>query len=284
MKRLTTLFLSCVVCAGVALAQDAKPLKAVYTGKLLEQSEQVGIRGAARVQADAVLAEDFSKFTKGTEADPDDEDLGGGGTISSDYTQTPGWTGSFVYQAGGEAYIGMSTTGMVGYLMTPTMDLSGNDGVFTVSFKAKSRREGGDKIYIQNYLSGSYFDESKAIVEITEDWQDYSVEMDAGATTSYLRFMSYYADWYVDDIKVTNSVTTSIKDLDVMQTKPTVKAYGNELYVENPKAETVEVFNVDGTRVFSSKAGEAVVKTTLSGRGVYIVKVGNKVTKVCAGK
>lgn len=73
MKRLTTLFLSCVVCAGVALAQDAKPLKAVYTGKLLEQSEQVGIRGAARVQADAVLAEDFSKFTKGTEADPDDE-------------------------------------------------------------------------------------------------------------------------------------------------------------------------------------------------------------------
>lgn len=89
MKRLTTLFLSCVVCAGVALAQDAKPLKAVYTGKLLEQSEQVGIRGAARVQADAVLAEDFSKFTKGTEADPDDEDLGGGGTISSDYTQTP---------------------------------------------------------------------------------------------------------------------------------------------------------------------------------------------------
>ena len=137
---------------------------------------------------------------------------------------------------------------------------------------------------IQNYLSGSYFDESKAIVEITEDWQDYSVEMDAGATTSYLRFMSYYADWYVDDIKVTNSVTTSIKDLDVTQTKPTVKAYGNELYVENPKGETVEVFNVDGTRVFSSKAGEAVVKTTQSGRGVYIVKVGNKVTKVCAGK
>ena len=78
--------------------------------------------------------------------------------------------------------------------------------------------------------------------------------------------------------------TTSIKDLDVMQTKPAVKVYGNELYVENPKAETVEVFNVDGMKMHSDKSGDAVVKTTLSGRGIYIVKVGNKVTKVCAGK
>mgnify|MGYP007003585427 FL=1 len=97
MKRFTTLFLSCTMCACMVFAQDAKPFKAKYMGNMLGRSLQTNLRSVAKTSAEAAITEDFSKFTKGTEEAPDNEDLGNNGTIPEDYTQTPGWQGAGVY-------------------------------------------------------------------------------------------------------------------------------------------------------------------------------------------
>lgn len=78
-------------------------------------------------------------------------------------------------------------------------------------------------------------------------------------------------------------IATSIKDIN-MSAKPTVRINGDELYVENPDSENVEVFNAEGVKLLENKSGNTVVKTRIPYPGIYIVKVGNKVTKVYAAR
>ena len=95
-----------------------------------------------------ILSEDFSKFTAGS---PNNN---ANSTDISDnldtYTTVSGWTGSKVFQAGGTAKIGAKSA--LGYLVTPSLDLSG--GEVTLSFKAMAWA--GDatdlKIYLDNVL------------------------------------------------------------------------------------------------------------------------------------
>lgn len=75
-----------------------------------------------------VLSEDFSAITDSNST-----------TITShlnDYTNTPGWTGNWVYPSYGKVKIGKSAE--VGYLQTPALDLTANSGQFTVTFDAKA--------------------------------------------------------------------------------------------------------------------------------------------------
>ena len=57
-----------------------------------------------------------------------------------------------------------------------------------------------------------------------------------------------------------------------------VKLSGNRLTVVNPHNEDVTVYNADGSRIAAANAQQTV--TTLPVHGVYIVKVGNKVSKI----
>ena len=95
------------------------------------------IREAWVPQGDTVLYEPFDAFTAGdlsNESNPAD-----GEDISSDldiYTLMPGWTGSRVYQSVGTAKMGSSSA--AGVLALPSLDLSGNDGAFAISFRTKA--------------------------------------------------------------------------------------------------------------------------------------------------
>lgn len=95
------------------------------------------IREAWVPQGDTVLYEPFDAFTAGdlsNESNPAD-----GEDISSDldiYTLMPGWTGSRVYQSVGTAKMGSSSS--AGVLALPSLDLSGNDGAFAISFRTKA--------------------------------------------------------------------------------------------------------------------------------------------------
>ena len=55
---------------------------------------------------------------------------------------------------------------------------------------------------------------------------------------------------------------------------------GGVLYVENPNAEKVEVYNLSGVRIFADNSGAYKVNTNLDANGVYIVRVGDKAIKV----
>ena len=49
-----------------------------------------------------------------------------------DYTQVSGWTGNWVYSSTQKVRVGKSAEG--GFIMTPALDLSGNNGGFSVTF------------------------------------------------------------------------------------------------------------------------------------------------------
>ena len=83
-------------------------------------------------QETIVLSENFDGFTAGsTGSGASSSDISGG---LDTLTQTPGWSGSKVYQAGGTAKMG--TGSALGFLQTPIIDLSGDGGIFVIRFKA----------------------------------------------------------------------------------------------------------------------------------------------------
>lgn len=107
---------------GLAFPSNAQPLRpSVGCPRQLPATESFSIR------------EDFSGFDKGTEDEPDSETLAssyfkGGKTIEidDDLMQSPGWTGSDCYMAGGTCALVSPTFEQAGYLNTPLGDYSGH--------------------------------------------------------------------------------------------------------------------------------------------------------------
>lgn len=157
--------------------------------------------------ANAVLFEDFSKFTAGTEELPDTENIAvvagdeEDGTIAAEFTAMPGWGGTDVYQAGGIAYIGTNPDSYFGgHINTPNLDLTGNGGVFTVRFKARSESAVAEnKLRVFNRA----VDDESATVDITPEWRSYEVTLRYGAESTMVQFVAVFkAAFFVDDIEI----------------------------------------------------------------------------------
>ncbi|MDD4991529.1 MAG: putative Ig domain-containing protein [Paludibacter sp.] len=151
-----------------------------------------------------VFAENFDGFSAGTSgAGANGTDVS---TTSIDtYTQSTGWTGSKVYQAGGTAKMG--TSSVLGFLTTPTIDLSANSGNFNVSFKsmAWSTDSTRVKIYLNDVLA-------KTVGGLTNDLNytlnSFSADLTGGTATSKIRFEGNQAAkgrFFLDDLVISKS-------------------------------------------------------------------------------
>ncbi len=147
-----------------------------------------------------LLSEDFSKFTEGQ---PNNNP---GNTDISDkldtYTLVPGWTGIKVYQAGGTAKIGASST--LGYLVTPSLDLS--VGEVTLSFKAMAWLNDSTelKIYVDDALAYT----ATGLNNTDYTLKSYSTTLTGGTTASKIKFEGKQASkgrFFLDDVVVTKS-------------------------------------------------------------------------------
>ena len=169
-------------------------------------------------QGDVVFSEDFSKFTAGTEAEPDNTDIGGskadGFVIDSQYLNQPGWFGAGVHQAGGacaikmyeyqyEGYPDIYTA--CGYISTPETELFGE---LEITFRAK-------KITDRGVLWVGLCDNDNGPVdsetfELTGEWQSYSFKSDKGtfAPNNVVQFAAQQeTELLIDDIVITRAVT-----------------------------------------------------------------------------
>lgn len=173
-------------------------------------------------EAVTLLDEDFSKFTKGTEDEPDNVNIADKqtGEISSAYTQAPGWSGAAIYQAGQTCAIrlGKYADGsseepvtLPGALYTPVGNLSGNA---TLTFRARllNKEVESDKMAIAlidaSQGSSSYTELYQK--EITPQWQSFSIDFHTGTfRTSALAFLMKTEEVLIDDIRFV-SVPTSI--------------------------------------------------------------------------
>ena len=143
---------------------------------------------AFSVDAKVVLTEDFSAFSAGSDTAPDMSNM------MSDFTgltQTPGWSGMYVCQAGGSAYLPAG-----GNLITPALDLSAGGGSFVVTFKAKSDSYPAIVLMSDMYMSAMGY------VEITSEWKEYSITLNNGSPGYQIAIQALYSDFYIDDIVV----------------------------------------------------------------------------------
>lgn len=232
MKKITLLVLACTLCTGIGFAQGRKALRAKT--KKVENTEAVSshlftpVYKFTKVQTNAtprmlandasavIVEEDFSKFTAGSETAPDATDLADveTGDISADYTQVPGWSGGAVFQAGGSAYIGFYG-GDTGWLNTPILDFSANNGTFTITFRAKSALTSGDELNMLLLYPGEQYATSSQSVILTNEWQEYSISLSQGTAESYIQMWTYDGESFIDDIKISAEGISAPQNLTV---------------------------------------------------------------------
>jgi hypothetical protein len=230
-KSLLVSTLAVAFCAIVALAGTHKVKKIMVdniqkstTVKSLESLSKAGEAADETPNLQVLLEEDFSKFTAGSEATPDATDVADAttGYIADELTNTPGWSGDGVFQAGGCAYIGIVDEGTdnedTGFLNTSTFDGSGNGGYIVVTFRARVAEEGATDAVEFVSIDEDDINESDPMsgivdykqVAITDQWAEYEVELKSGAANASTQLYAYQSPIYIDDIKVTQTVKIDV--------------------------------------------------------------------------
>ncbi len=138
-----------------------------------------------------ILIEDFSRITDSTPY-----------TISNNlnnYTQVPGWTGDWVYPSNGKVKIGKSA--QAGYIQTPPINLSGNNGQFLVTFDAKAWP--GDATSLIVAVNGVPYTVNGLS---TTAFNTFSVPFSGGTSSTVVKFQGSQETrgrFYLDNIIIT---------------------------------------------------------------------------------
>lgn len=138
----------------------------------------------------ACLSENFSGFTAGTHATPDGTDISGSLDAK---TQTTGWTGSKVYQAGGEAKLG--TGSALGYITAPALDLS-SGGTLTFDIQKYGSDAGLVRVYLDGTQVGSDITPPAA-------YATQIITIPSATSTSVIKIGTSATRVYLDNIAVT---------------------------------------------------------------------------------
>jgi len=136
------------------------------------------------------LAEGFCTMQTGTLSQPDGTNIA---DQLDDYTCMAGWTGEYVYQAGGLCKIG--SAGVSGRLTTPQLNLSTGDGAFGVCVKVQSVQ---GKTPVFSITSNG----QTARVRISSSAREYYAQFQGGLAKSTIDFGSVSERAFIDTIVV----------------------------------------------------------------------------------
>ena len=224
--NITSLLLAAIIATGTNVAEARTTLQKMKTAPLSAQtSKKISdfrtnrhfdfgtIKknlSAQRAAAAALLSEDFSKFTAGTEDAPDATAINDAttGDIPSSYTNTPGWAGVGIKQAGGTAFIDLyqySDGEDTGFLSTPLMDLSVNGGATTVSFRARllDSSTSSATLSVLNLTDGEQYANTSSQVALTSEWQKFKLSFSKGTADGFYQFYTDAGKWQLDDVVIT---------------------------------------------------------------------------------
>ena len=141
-----------------------------------------------------VLYEDFSAITDSSTT-----------TITNsldNYTQMPGWTGDWVYPSTGKVKVGKSA--VAGFIQTPPLDLSDNNGQFTVTFDAKAWS--GDATSLIVEVNGvPYTMEGLS----TSTFNTFSLDFSGGTSATTIKFQGFQDNrgrFFLDNVIVTSQM------------------------------------------------------------------------------
>lgn len=147
-----------------------------------------------------VLSENFDNFTAGSpNSNPSSTDVSG----NLDYfTQSLGWTGTKIYQAGGSVKIGSSL--LPGNITLPKLDLSADKGEFTLLFDAMAWN--GDDTNMSINIDGNLL---HSVTDLNNDesytFKSYSIPFKVGSKSTSIQFESNRkskARFFIDNVVV----------------------------------------------------------------------------------
>lgn len=148
-----------------------------------------------------LLSESFSGFTTGTHSSPSTYDISA--NLDSK-TESQGWTGSKIYSAGGEIKLG--TAEIPGWIETPLISFSENDGGFLLQFDISCRT--GEIPNIQISFNGSPLGN---IINPTVDFQTMAVPVSFSNCSGKIKIESLDKRFFIDNIIVKDNNLTSIR-------------------------------------------------------------------------
>ena len=139
-----------------------------------------------------VLSEDFSAIVDSNSY-----------TITNsldEYTQMPGWTGDWVYPSNGKVKVGKSAE--AGYIQTPALDLSANNGQFMVTFDAKAWNNDATSLIVA--IDGvPYTVEGLS----TSTFNTFNVPFSGGTSATTVKFQGFQAShgrFFLDNVVITS--------------------------------------------------------------------------------
>jgi hypothetical protein len=184
------------------------------------------------IPSGACLEENFSGFTTGTHASPSTSDASS--TLDT-YTQTTGWEGFKIYSADGEIKLG--TSSVPGYIITPTIDLSGNG---TIEFDYAQWTIDNPMVQIFHASDGVNFVQLGSDITTTTDFQTHSVEITGGTALSKIK-IGGTERIYLDNIIIYCGGSTPTP---VLSANPTNLSGFNYIAGSGPSAE--QSFDISG--------------------------------------
>lgn len=252
---------------------------------------------------EVVLSEDFTKFTNGSQddiyykpIDPSDPKQVGteyvndplNRMIPDSYTQTSGWTGFGVLEAGGVAAISYRPSegdNRGGEIITPSMSTEG--GLVKVSFRIKT---------IPQYASASdekpqkvgffpmvgndtrdkvdIFEGNGDIILTDNDWHENTIIFFAKEGNFKCNFgmnYTYSCPFLIDDIKVSLLKDEPSGINDANEVKPSISIIEGGIKVKLESASTIFVYDIAGqlVKVVKATSGDNTISLP---KGIYVIK------------
>lgn len=139
-----------------------------------------------------VLSEDFSAITDSSSS-----------TITNNldnYTQVPGWTGDWVYPSTGKVKVGKSAA--AGFIKTPALDLSANNGQFVVTFDAKAWTGDATSMFVE--IDGTPYTVTGLS---TTAFNTFSLPCTGGTSATTIKFQGFQDSrgrFFLDNVIVTS--------------------------------------------------------------------------------
>ena len=203
-----------------------------------------------------VLSEDFSAITDSSSS-----------TITNhldDYTQVPGWVGDWVYPSTGKVKVGKSSA--AGYIQTPALDLSGNNGQFVVTFDAKAWNGDATSLFVE--VNGVPYTVDGLS---TSAFQTFTVPLSGGTAATTIKFQGFQDNrgrFFLDNVLITSQAmgpdTIPPFVANVTATDNSLGVVFNEV-LDQATAETVSNYSLDNNiSVTAASLNGSVVTLTVS--------------------
>jgi len=197
---------------------------------------QVSFTTSSASANDTILKENFNKFTASSSTKDISSEL-------NSYTETPGWTGLYIYQDGGIAKIGKS--GGEGYIITPAVNISGNSGAATLKFDIE--KYSSDANVVRAYLAtdGVTFTQIGSDITPTTGFVTTTISITGGTSTSKIKISGTNAStgrFLLDNFVLLQNSTGN-----------NLNITGNNEKLDDISVETIPFVSINYPNPFSSK-------------------------------